>query len=249
MQERRDFVLSELVASLNSRGLPAQRYTIAGFTGFAALGIEETTVEHIEAYLGPSPGKPGYKSYAVAQTFLSRYPSLALTFLVELRDSDRSINPSPAKFGIEVDKKFSTVFLPIMHTALNSLDPSGRNRGLLVQSYNSEMTLFDFVQASYYSTALLVRFKRDGQLALIAVDYYDRLTRLIAGALRSLGRIVPDIHLIPRTKTVSALQLPIPDGAGGFRPFSGHSTALDEGFRLAFAYFDKHYQNHDKHLK
>lgn len=242
MQLKQRALLDQLVAKFNQSGLPAQRYTIPAFAGYSALGPALTDVECVEACLGPTPGKPGYKSYAVAQTFLPRYPSLALTFLVELRDTDRSPSGTPAKFGIEVDKKFSTLFLPFMHTALNPLDPTGQARGLLVQSYNAEMTLADFVLASYYSAALVLRFKRDGQLAQIAVDYFDRLSRMIAGALQSLGRLVPNIHLLPRTSEPSTLQIPIRDQHDGFRLLSSSSTALDAGFRLAFLYLDAHYQ-------
>lgn len=241
---QRDAVFERLATRFNGLGLTSKWYTVPAFDGFASLGLKHPTdVYCLEAYLGPSPTRKGYSSYAVVQTFLSDYPSLGLTFLAELRDTDRQPSTEPAKFSIEVDKKFSTIFLPVLFTAFNELDPTGQQRGVLVQSYNSEMTISDFIQASAYSGQIVSRYKQDGQLALIAVDYYDPLSTLIANVMKLTTRLFGgDVHLITRSKQRSSIKLPIANTEGGFHLIANNSTALDQGIALARAYFDKHYQ-------
>ncbi len=241
---QRHSILDRLAGRLSAAGLPAEWYTIPAYQGFAALtGGMGVDVHCIEARLGSAPGYAGYSSYAVAHIFLPGYPTLALTSLVELSDVDRRPGSRPAKFGPTVDRKFSAKFLPAMFSGLNDLDPSGGGRGVLVQSYNAEMTTSDLFYSTVYSLWLVTRFKRHGQLALIAVDYYDPLTVLIANGLRRLRRIIPDIHLVPRTAARSTVKIPVRRPGDGHYIVDGGSTALDEGFALARAYLDEHYRS------
>jgi hypothetical protein len=247
MINQRDQVVEQLKLRFGTMGLSAEWYVIPDFEGFApVVGGQPIDVHCVEVYLGPSPTRPGYGSYAVVQTFLPDYPSLGITFLTELRDSDRLPSTEPAKFSIEVDKKFSTIFLPVLFTAFNELDPTGQQRGVLVQSYNSELTLGDFVQASAYSGKLVSRYKQDGQLALIAVDYYDPLSTLIANVMKLTTRLFGgDVHLITRTKQSSDIKIPIRNTQGRHHFIGNHSTALDEGIALARRYLDKHYRTYN----
>src|SRR6185436_12968815 len=84
-----------LIAHFNQRGLPARWYTIPSFDGYRALTGQPIDVHCVEAHLGASPDKPGYDSYALAQTFLPAYPSLALVLLAELRRTDRQPSAKP----------------------------------------------------------------------------------------------------------------------------------------------------------
>jgi hypothetical protein len=234
----------DLANRLNTQGIVSECYTIPAYEHYGSLTDNRPAdVNCLEAYLGPSPSHPGYSSYAIVQTFLPRYPSIALTLLKELRDTDKAPHPEPSKFSIEVDKKFSTIFLPTVYSAFNSLDPSGQNRSLLVQSYLSELTLSDFLQASGYTWKLLLRFKRDGQLAMIAVDYFDPLSTCIARVMGVTQKLFGgDIHLISRTPTSSDLKIPIRNPNGGYHLITDNSTALDKGFEIAISYLEKHYQ-------
>lgn len=239
----REAALSQLCDRLQASGLPATAYTLADCDGYAALDAAATVVHCVEALLGPSPGCPGYSTYALAQLPFPAYPNLALTCLVSLRDGDRQPNPAPAKFSVAIDSKFSTLFLPAAFSAFNALDPSGQQRSLLVGSYSSEMLASDFWHASIYSYKVLQRFKRDGQLALIAVDYHDPYSRAIARVMKYFRRVIPDLHLLVQTPTPSALRIPVRAADGQHRFLIASSTALEEGFRIAFQYLDAHYRS------
>jgi hypothetical protein len=241
---KRDIAFDRLAFRLSNLGLPTQWYIISDYKHLRAItGNETTEVSILEACLGPSANKQGYSAYAVVLTFHPTFSNLALTLLVDLHDTERQPSADSARFSIGVDKKYSTIFLPAVYSAFNDLDPAGRNRSLLVQSYNSEMTLSDFLQASIYTSRLLLRYKHDGQLALIAVDYYDPLSAFIASMMQFTQHIFGgDVHLISRTQTLSSLKIPIRKPDGGYHFIENSSTALDEGFAVAFAYLEKHHQ-------
>jgi hypothetical protein len=238
-----DYLFEQAVQRLQQLGLSATWYVIDHFTGFASItNRPAVTVSCLEVCLGPSHAKPDYDAYAVAQTFHPDYPNMALIFLIERHRETGTLNPDPATFSVEIDRKYSRIFLPLMHTAFNQGDPSGQGRGLLVQSYHSQMTLGDLVQASTYSWRLLLRFKRDGQLAQIAVDYYDPYSTFVANLIRPLmGLVGGDVHFIRRTEQNSVIQMPVQNPAGGYFLVGDNSTALDQGIRLAMTYLDRHY--------
>jgi hypothetical protein len=241
MQDPHYFAYQHIVSRLNDQGLPTQSYTVPAFTGFGPVtdGLP-TNVFCIESLLGPAVDRPGYSTYAVAQNFPDCFPNLALTLVVDLKDAEKQPHPAPTRLNVDLDKKLSTIFLPALYTAFNDLDPAGQNHSILVQSYNSEMTLSDLLLASKYTLDLLLRYKRDGQLAMIAVDYYDPLSTTIAKFMQ-LGRRIfgGDIHLISRTKVVSAIKIPIASPGGQPYLVESSSTALDQGFALARHYLTK----------
>ncbi len=240
MQTRQQAV-ELLVERLNAKGIPSEWNVIPSFEGFNSVTRDRATdVYSVEAHLGPSPNHPGYSSYAVTQTFCPDYPNMALVFLTDLRDGDKKPRVEPATFNIEIDRKFSTIVLPLLFTGFNDLDPTRQRRGLLVQSYNSDLTLGDLFLASLYTWKLVTTFKRDGQLALIAVDYYDPLIKAIA-AIVTLGQRIfgGDIRHVPRTKELSSIKIPI-RADGGYHLLDRSSTALDRGFAIARSYLDGH---------
>lgn len=249
LQGVRQVVIARLVERMQTLGLPAEAYVLAGCDGYAALSAGhrpagepgDAAVHCVEVLLGASPGKPGYSTYAMAQLPFFRYPNLALTCLVSLRDRDRQPDPAPARFSVAIDSKFSTLFLPAAFSAFNALDPTGRSRSLIVGSYSAQLLATDFVHASLYSYKLLRRYKRDGQLALIAVDYHDPYSRLIARALQYCQGFLPELHLLVRTATASALRIPVRAAGGGYHSLAHSSTALEDGFKVAFGYLDRHY--------
>jgi hypothetical protein len=244
MQNAAASVMQNAASRLIDSGLPSQWYMIPAYTGYGALTAgRPTDVYCLEAHLGEAHGKPEYDAYAVAQLFLPNYPSLALITLVECRKADRQPGLGQPVYSAALDKKFSRVFLRTMHTAFNALDPTRQGRGLLVQAYHAKITLGDLVGAGINTGALILRFKRDGQLAQIAVDFDDPLTTLVAGVVRPCMRLAGgDVHYIPRTKTLSSLQIPIRDSGGAYHAIGDNSTALDRGLEIAKTYFDHHYQ-------
>ncbi len=223
-------------------GLPGDSYTVPAFEGYRALTGGPVDVHCLVVSLGPSPANPSYDSYAVAQSFLPGFPSIALVFLVELRRVDRRPNPERPVFNIRTDGRFARLFLKKMHTALNPLDLSGGNRGLLVQSYNASMTLADLLQSTLLSLQLLFCFKKDGQLAQIAVDYDHPLIVFVAKVIRPLIRFVGDVHLFPKTTRPSDVRIPLRRPDGGYYLLGTNSTALDEGVNVAKRYMEKHYE-------
>ena len=114
MIAERRATFEKLVKDITARGLAANWYTIPAFTGYAPLTDgQPVDVDCAEVCLGPAVNKPGYDAYVVAQAFLSKYPSLILTTLTELRHEDRKPSPDRFTFDVEIDKKVSTIFLPI----------------------------------------------------------------------------------------------------------------------------------------
>src|SRR5437867_3345285 len=127
MNER---VFDRLAASLNELGLPAEWYVVPGFTGARAVaGNDQVDVLCVEALLGASHRRPGYETYAVAESFFPQFPSLALLFVVERRESDGQPSDGLPEFDADLDRKFSTLYLPTMNVALNELDPTGLRKG------------------------------------------------------------------------------------------------------------------------
>jgi hypothetical protein len=237
-------VKSQLASTLNARGLPTSAYIFPAFDGYASLtnGLP-VDVFSVQSLLGTSANDPCYHTCAIAQTFLPAYPTLALTAVVDVHAKDGYPSTKQAKLTIEIDRKLSTLFLPTLFNAFNALDPTGQNRCVLVQSYNSELSPLDLILASKYTLDLLQLFQRDGQLAMIAVDYYDYMTTSIA-KLMSLGKglLGKNIHLVRRTNVLSPLKIPLADPRGGYYLLDNSSTALDQGFALALSYLDQHYR-------
>jgi hypothetical protein len=231
-----------LAQRLTALGLPARTCTFRDFTGYTPVTGLEADVHHLEAYLGPAPRKPGYDSHAIVHGVDPRYPSLAHVFLAELHHETREPSPTPPTYSRAIDPRFDGIFLATMTSALNHLDPTGGARGMLVQAYNAAMTLGNLVTAFASTWTLLMRFKRDGQLALIAVDYADPLTKAVATACAPVMRALGDIHVVPRTEQPSAVHIPFRGADGGTYLRAHASTALDEGFRIARRYLDAHYR-------
>jgi hypothetical protein len=227
---------------LEKAGLKTTWYTIPNMYGYESQKqnrLSETFC--LEAHLGPSYIE-GFETYAVAQLFSAAYPSLAVTFLIERRKANNSLSTHLPIFNAKNDKAFSGIFLPAMYKAFNHLDPSGGQRGLLVQLYNGKMSLGDFIQASVYTIRLVTRFKKEGQLALIAVDFNDPLIRFIARLSDPVAAwLASDVHQIPSTDKPSKMSIPIRDGQEGYRLVTC-TTAFDEGIALAMSYLDNHYQ-------
>src|SRR5258708_7998960 len=245
MDSSYDQALSEAVQQLDSQGLRSAWYLLPGMTAFTTItGSKSDNVYCLEAYLGPCHARPDYDSYAVAELFHPRYQSMALIFMRERRRSDGQHSEDMPTYNIKIDNRFSRMFLPVMHTAFNKLDPTGKQRGLLVQSYNAKLTLGDFPQATIMTVELILRFKRDGQLAQIAVDFSDPFITSIANLMTPVIALVGgDIHYLPRRSSASTLRFPVRQN-DSCRVIGENSIALDEGIQIACAYFDRHYTSH-----
>ena len=242
MPSKVDSVFDRTVADLRKLELNGEWYVIPSFNGYSSVTKTPTTdVYCMEVYLGPSHDKPGYDAYAVVQAFLPKYPSLSLILMVERKQTDGSPSSGPIYYNPQVDRRFTNV-LVTMHSALNPLDPTGQNRSLLVQSFHASLTLSDLILASINSSRIIGRFKRDGQLAQIAVDYDDRLMIFVSNLMIPLTRIIKDIDYVERTKTISDIKIPLRNPNGSYYLIEDNSTALDQGFEIAKGYIDAHYK-------
>lgn len=235
-------ILEQTANQLRASGLSAEHYCIPSFSGYSpVMQVPQTDVYCLEARLGPTYQRAGYSSYAAAQIFDPEYPSMALILMISRQDEDNSLDSVQPVYTPGLDKAFSDVFLPLMHTAFNSLDPTGGNKGQLVQAYNARMTLSDFPQATVLSVKIISRFKKDGQLASIAVDFEDPFQTAIAKLLKPM-RFIRDLHHIPRTAQRSAIQIPFKSSTDTPYLITDSSTALDQGFAIAKRYLNEHYR-------
>lgn len=240
MTESTNTVFTRAAQKLTELGMPAEYYTIPAFPGYKSIMDTPTTDVHtIEAYLGIAHKKPDYEAYAVAQTFHPKYPSMAIVMMVERHKVTKEPIRVPT-FNAPLDYKFSALFLPLMYTAFNPLDPTGQEYGQLVQPYNSNMTKDDLLNTPHHIN-LVRSFKKNHQLANIAVDYGDPLMTIVANILAPVLGSVGDIRWIPRNKQKSLLEIPIRKPGGGYFLLGDNSTALDAGFRVAYEYLDRHY--------
>jgi hypothetical protein len=229
-------VFEDTARHLTDLNLPSHHYVIEGYSGYQSItGQPQTDVYCLEACLGPAHEKPGYMAYAVAQVFDPAHPNMALLLMVERQDGTGALHHTAPTYNRHIDRAFSYCFLPTMHTAFNILDPSGQQKGLLVQSYNARITWGDLVPASKATVLLMKRFKRDGQIAQIAVDFEDPLTTFIARLVKPLT-VNADVHYLPRTAALSSIQIPLKNPDGSLCLVGNNSTALDQGFDIARQY-------------
>ncbi len=230
----------ESVASQLNTHFPTVAYIIPTTEDFGGSPLQQRDGYCIESCLGHSAKHEGYSTYALAQSVCAAYPTLVITFVVDLRDPDREPAHGPARITAAIDHNLSAFFLPAIFTAFNDLDPTGRRRGVVVQSYNAQMALGDLLPGSLYTVQLVRSFKRDGQLALIAVDFSDPLLLAMAGLLGRLTSILGgDIHLFRRTEVTSSTQMPIQREGGGYYFIGDNSVALDQGIAIAREYLAK----------
>lgn len=236
-----DAIFQKASDKMSQLGLQSRWYTIPDFDGFSSIDTQPaTTVYTLETHIGPSQ-VPGYETYAVAQTFSEAYPSLSLVFLVE-RDADGVIGTHQPVFNIKNEDNWAGTFLPAMNRAFNPLDRAeGREAGVMVQLYHASMTLGDILQASQYTFKLTSSFKKDGQLAQIAVDFDDPIMTVIGKLSQPLASLIAggDLYQFPKTETPSQIRIPVEDGKGGYHIIDHSSTALDEGIKTAMTYLDK----------
>lgn len=227
--------------SLTASGLSTRDYMIPDFTGYSSVtGTETTDVYCLESLLGPTHNHPGYLSYAVAQVFHPQYPNMALVLMISRNDQDGTLDSIQPAYNPRLDKPFSRVFLRLMQTAFNSLDVTGQGKGVLVQSYNARVTLSDVPHATIASIQILLRLKKSGQLASIAVDFDDSFMILVDKLLLPLS-IIGDIHSVPRSPQISSVQIPVKDRDENVLTINNSSTALDKGFEIAIKYLENHY--------
>lgn len=234
--------LEQTSEQLTDQGLASRWYVIPDYEGYASITDGKCDVYCLEAHIGESP-MSGYESYAVAQLFSTKYPSLGVLFLIDRHKETGIIGEHQPIFSVENDTNFSRIFLPLMFSAFNQLCPTPTKRGVLVQIYQTKMSFWDFVHSSVYTFQLMMIFKREGQLAIIAVDFDDPLIKWVARLIGPLaGIFMGNIHQIPATKTPSNIKIAVEDGKGLYYELNKFSTAINEGFELATTYLDKHYQ-------
>ncbi|MEO0596169.1 MAG: hypothetical protein AAF126_08685, partial [Chloroflexota bacterium] len=157
--------LDAIIKSLEANGLEAEWVRIESYDGLAPLGDAFAGEQYqVKVRLGESH-IDGYEAWGIVTVVSPEtYPSLAHIQIVELSKDGQQIAPHLPIFTPEVDRNYAAVLLPLMHKALNSLDPSGKEKGLLIQSYNNKMTLATMRNSSEYSRDLVLSFEEDGQL-------------------------------------------------------------------------------------
>lgn len=207
--------------------------------GYSTLtGQAENTVYSLQAELGADPVDSRYTVYAIAQVIPAWHMNAALVFLASMDDAGQ-LAEHDVRFNRQVDKRLSTVFLPVLYRALNTLDNAGGLRSQIIQSYaGTRMTFADFFPAMRYSWRLIIGGQLTGQQATIAVDFADLLTRILAWSVSPLGKS-SNIHLLAMTDSPSQVRVPLRgvDGTAHIA-YLRHSSALDEGLALVDAYLD-----------
>lgn len=233
----------ETQSQLQEEGLDTNFYVIPDYDGYASvMEVPRTDVYTLESRIGRAYNRPGYSMYGVAQVFDARYPSNALILLINRRDADNAPIAEPGRYNPGVDRGFAYKFFPLMNTAFNRLDPSGQNKGVLIQTFTASLKLNNLPQIIDVSMQSIGGFKKAGQLASIAVDFDDRMMRMAASLLKPISSS-RNLHYIPKVDHASSIQVPLQDPTQP-EPFrlANFSTALDEGFAIAQQYLDQHYQ-------
>jgi hypothetical protein len=233
-------VYDAVVDKLRANGVAARWYEIRGGRWYASVQGAGPVMRCLEARLGTSAVKADYDCYAIAQSFLPDFPSIAATFVVDVGVGRHDVHAEPARFSREIDRVYSRIFLPIMFGGLGPLDPSGCGHSLLVQSYNSILTVPDFLAGSLYTARLVREFRAAGQLGLIAADYHDPLSSVIAGLLHWATAASPRIHMLRRSAGPSQIRVPILSPTGEVTSAGGHSLALDRAIAKAKEMMSSH---------
>lgn len=221
---------------LQAQGLQTRSYSIPDFDGYEAVTGGRADVYCLEVRLGHSHKQQGTSAWAIAHLPDPRWRNLCFISMVEREDSTGA--PVASRLPVynrRIDRVFTEVFLPVMMSAWNGLDPLRRAQGIIVQAYTSRMTLGNLIPATWLSLGILFRFRRQGQLALIAVDFDDPWIDFIARLMRSVGSR-RGVHLLARREPRSRLRVPVLDDSGGLHVLSPHSTAVDWGFEIAQGY-------------
>lgn len=236
--EQAETAFEAAVRTLQGAGLDSRWYSLPATDAYSPItGGTAAPVYVVESRLGESH-VPGYDTYATAQVFWPEYPSLVLLMIIDRHREDGSIGQHAPELNLPKDRLYTRTFLLTMHTAFNALSP--HNKGVLVQIYQASISLGDLIQASVMTFQVLWRFKKDGQLASISVDFEDPLIRFIARISDPVAKaIIGDVHQFPRRETPSQLRIPFDDGQGSTYLYERSSTALDEGLRLAQSYLDR----------
>jgi hypothetical protein len=106
---------------------------------------------------------------------------------------------------------------------------------MLVQAYQARVTLGNLPSTTIATVKLMRRFKKDGQLAQVAVDFDDPLIHMVAKVVSTaMSRL--NLHFLPKIDTPSQVRIPLSDGNGGYHYLADHSQAVDSGFEIARKY-------------
>ncbi|MEU8570053.1 hypothetical protein AB0C51_17165 [Streptomyces pathocidini] len=220
--------LGAAVSELGRAGLSAEHYRSA------------PDILTLEARLGPAHRKPGHSVHAVLQVFDPRWPNLSLMRVLERRDGDgRPTEESRVPvYSRGLDAALSLRFVPVVNSLLNPFDPLGREESLCVGCYQGRIAPSDALRAPAMAFHTLRTYRREGQLAVIWVDFQDPLAVPAVRLVRSLTAR-RDVHLIPRTRTPSELRTVVRSPSGRMWHVGAMSTAVDEGLALARDYLNR----------
>lgn len=217
----------------NGIGLAANYYVIKNCDAYSSSTNLKVDIPTLEICLDQKQ-QSKYHNYAVVQSFYPEYPNLLMVYAIKRDENGNAVSDMPI-YNVEVDRNFSLKVLFHIYSAFNNLDPKGKNKSLLLQSYNAHLTLGDLALATIYSLRLL-NFRKYGQLAQIAVDYHNGFIKFIAKVLTLFKKIIPDLHYLPRTNEMSKLSFPVMQRDGSTFYISTNSTALDKGMKIALDY-------------
>ncbi|MCL4249397.1 MAG: hypothetical protein KJ065_14720 [Anaerolineae bacterium] len=221
---------------LEAKGHEIRYYVIPNSDSYASVTSAAADIYGLEMRLGPAANQEGVSAWGVAQLPDPEWRNLCFMTMIEREDATgRPLLTRSPVYNVTVDQALDFVFLPTLFTAWRDLDPRGKRQGVVVQAYQAAMTLSNLPNATRASLYIMGRYKKDGQLALVAVDFDDPLITLVANLVTALpGRST--IHFYPKTKTLSAVTIPLPHGDNEIVLIKDHSTALDQGFATARKY-------------
>lgn len=235
-------ILNRASEQLARQRIASQVVVTENFDGYAPLTqTGKNTVHTLYIQMGESPRDKNCKLVTLVQIFDDARPNLSLVTMIEV-DQDGMPTNKEALFNAEIDGTFSNIILPLIYTTLNHLDPSGGFQGQVVQRYTKTRVLLqDLIPAIFFTLRLLLARRATGQLATIACDYSDRLTRLIATLIKPITRNPSNrVFILPATETPSKIIIPVPDISDDMAlPYRIESTdALDICFAKAIDYLD-----------
>ncbi|MEV6717949.1 hypothetical protein AB0M48_38595 [Lentzea sp. NPDC051208] len=187
----------------------------------------------LQVLIGPAFRHPGYSVYGFFQVADPAYPNLGTFRTLEVRDYDQMPVADPARpvYDKETDRRVSAVLTPVLNSLLNPLDPCGRGQSLTVGCFHGRVSARDLLNACVMGCRIVRGFRREGQLAIIWVDFSDKVFVLAARAFGGLGARF-GVHLLVRDTLLSTRATAVRLG-GHDHHVGGLSHAFDRGVQLA----------------
>ncbi|MEV8022133.1 hypothetical protein AB0O76_38645 [Streptomyces sp. NPDC086554] len=238
MSDCLDKVFTAAAEALTTRGVRARHYVIPECEAYTPLTGTAADVWCLEVDCGAALRRPGESVILLFQVFDPAFPNLGLVFMGQRRVSDGApVNSHRLpRWRYRHDNLYVYTFMPTVNDVLAPLDPTRRRHSQIVAVLHGSATAPDYVAAPKKLVALRNDARRQGQLAIIWVDFKARFLELTERIVfRPLAGSWP-WHLMPRSAQLSDVRVPIQKKDGELGYFQDFSQALDSGIGLARDY-------------